>query len=460
LKEYSDIFVKEGELGRTEEIQHRIYKENVPPIFQRPYKMSPKEHEIIRKELDKMLAQGAIRPSRSPWASPVVLVRKKDGKIRFCVDFRKINQVTKKDKYPLPNIEEIMDLFGGSEWFSTMDLASGYWQVAIAQEDIEKTAFSTAFGLYEFVVMPFGLTNAPPTFQRLMNRILEEFLRKFVLVYIDDINVYSKTWDEHLQHLRKVFQKIKESGLKLKREKCYFGMTEVKFLGHVIGKEGIKPDPEIIEKIQNYPVPENQKKLRGFLGLASYYRKFIEGFAKIAQPLTKITGKNHEFKWTNEQQQAFEKLKERLMTYPVLRYPNFEKEFILMTDASKEGIGAVLAQEDQDRKEHPIAYFSKALTPCEKNYDTTNMEALAVIQAIKKFRHYLFGQKFKIITDHRALLWLLGTNKSTNSRIVRWRLYLQDFDFTIEHREGKRHLVADALSRSFPHPFKHQKFKP
>src|ERR1044071_2762271 len=190
LKEYSDIFVKEGELRRTEIMQHRIYTENVPPIFQRLYKMSSKENEIIRKKLDKMLEQGVIRPLQSPWTSPVVLVRKKDGKIRFCVDFRKINSITKKDKYPLPNIEEIMDLLGNAQWFSTMDLASGYWQVKIADEDIEKTAFSTAFGLYEFVVMPFGLTNAPPTFQRLMNQIFEEYLRKFVLVYIDDINVY------------------------------------------------------------------------------------------------------------------------------------------------------------------------------------------------------------------------------------------------------------------------------
>src|ERR1044071_5160469 len=233
-------------------------------------------------------------------------------------------------------------------------------------------------------------------------------------------------------------------------------MKEVKFLGHVIEKEGIKPDPDIIRKIQEYPMPENQKKLRGFLGLASYYRKFIEGFARIAQPLTRITEQNQEYKWTDEQKVAFKELKKKLISPPVLKYPNFEEEFILMTDASKEGIGAVLAQKDKEGKEHSIAYFSKALTPYERNYDTTNMEVLAVIQAIKKFRHYLHGQKFRIITHHRVLLWLLETNKSANSRIIRWRLYLQDFDFTIEHREGKWHLVVDVLSRAFKHNPKHQ----
>src|SRR5205085_1516295 len=336
----------------------------------------------------KMLKKGVIKKSKSPWSSPVVLIKKKDGEIRFCIDYRKLNGYTKIDSHPLPRIDDTIDALQGMQYFTTVDCASGYWQVEMNEKDKEKTAFITHEGLYEWNVMPFGLCNAPATFQRLMQEVLDDLIYTKVLVYIDDIIIYSKTFEQHLQDIEEVFGKLKKAMLKLKLEKCDFIKNEVKFLGYVVGKDGIKADEDKIKKVKEYPRPTTIGELKGFLGLASFYRKFIEGFSKIAKPLLKLTegiryervtkkegvnvgigkkinrminGKNIEKDWGKEQEEAFQLLKEKLTTAPILVYPNFEKRFRLYTDASGQALGAVLQQEGGDKKEHVIAYASKSI---------------------------------------------------------------------------------------------------
>src|SRR2546430_15478915 len=383
VQEYEGIFAKNSkDLGRTNLAKHTIDTGNHKPFKEIVYRVNPFKKEVIEKEIQDMLEKGVIRRSNSLWSSPVTLVLKSNGKWRFCIDYRKLNEITRKDNHPLPRIDTILEKFGGSKWFSTMDMASGYWQIEMEEQDIEKTAFITHEGLYEWVVMPFGLTNAPATFQRTMQLVLGELFYTIAPVYIDDIIVHSETFGNHLNDLEQVFERIKGANLKLGPEKCKFCFGEIKFLGHIIGKDGIKTDPAKIEKVKNYPRPVNLTQLRGFLGLAKYYRKFIKDFAKIAKPLNELTKgsrseplrirdgikmkrkkseaeknkKDEEFmeNWKENQEEAFKKLKEALITAPVLIYPNFEKEFILYTDASKIALGAILHQKGEDNKEHVI----------------------------------------------------------------------------------------------------------
>jgi hypothetical protein len=423
-----------------------------------------------------MFGKDVIQRSNSPWSSPVTLVLKPNGKWRFCIDYRKLNGITRKDNHPLPRNDAIFDKLGGSKWFSTMDMASGYWQIGMDEKDIEKTAFITHEGLYEWKVMPFGLTNAPATFQRTMQLVLGELFYTIAPVYIDDIIVHSETFEDHIRDLEEVFEKIRIANLKFGPEKCKFCFQEIKFLGHIIGKDGIKTDPAKIEKVKNYPRPVNITQLRGFLGLTKYYRKYIKDFAKIAKPLNDLTKgfkskpletregiktkrkksekeknrENDEFmnNWGEKQEAAFELLKEKLITAPILIYPNFEREFILYTDASNIALGAILHQKGDDGKEHVIAYENKTLNEAEQNYSTTELECLAVVWAIEKFDYYLEGNKFKVITDHIALKWLF--NKAIpKGRIGRWIARLQPYICNMEviHKSGKRHMNADALSR-------------
>ena len=404
IRKYEDIFVKsKNELGKSGVTKHGIDVGDVKPVRNRAYSAVGKRKEIIEGEIRKMLEKGVIRKSKSPWASPITLVPKKNGEIRFCVDYRELNSITKKDSHPLPRINDMLDVFTGSKWFTSLDMASGYWQVEMEEKDIEKTAFITHEGLYEFVVMPFGLCNAPATFQRMMHEVLGELIYTKAPVYIDDVNVHSKTFEQHLKDLQEVFERIRKSGLKLRIDKCHFCYQELKFLGYVIGKDGVKVDQDKIEKVKNFPRPMNITELRGFIGLASYYRRFIKGFSEIVKPLTELFSKNKEYVWNEKRKESFEKLKEKLITAPVLIYPDFEKEFILLTDASDFAWRAVLAQENSNNQEHVIQYASGSFTEPEKNYSTTEKECLAVIKGIEKFHQYLYGQKFKVITDHYAL---------------------------------------------------------
>ena len=394
-----------------------------------------------------MEKDGIIRKSESPWSSPVVLVKKKNGKLRFCVDYRKLNSITKKDTYPLPRIDEMLDNLGKAKWFTSLDLTSGYWQVQVKEEDKEKTAFITKYGLYEFNVMPFGLCNAPSTFQRLMDVVLSSVLWKYAMVYIDDVNIYSESFEQHLEHLNEVFKLIKKANLQINPEKCHFCTNEMQFLGHIVGIDGIKPNPQKVEKLEKLPSPKNITQLRAFIGLASYYRRFIEGFAKKAAPLHELLKKNVEFIWTDKHEEIFNWLKQRLITPPILQYPDYNISFILFTDASYQGIGAVLAQ-IKDKKEYVIAYASRTLSPAEKNYSTVELECLAVVWAVKYFRHYIHGTRFTLVTDHKALQWLLNsTTINDNKRITRWRLTLQEYQYDIKYRAGSRNQNADFFSR-------------
>ena len=295
--------------------------------------------------------------------------------------------------------------------------------------------------------MPFGLCNAPATFQRTMDYVLGDAKGKFVMVYLDDVIIYSKTFEEHLTHLNDIFDRVRDANLRLKAEKCYFAAKELQFLGHVVGKDGVKPDPAKVDKIINYPYPTNLRDLRGALGLFSYYRRFIQNFSQIADPLYNLLKKDTPYLWTENQQQAFNLLKQKLTEAPIVRYPNMDKPFSLYTDASDTGLGAVLSQQD-GKEEYVIAYASRTLSPAEKNYGITEKECLAIIWAVKYFRHYLCGSRFTIITDHSALKWLLNSSSETaNRRLERWKITLSEYDYEVQYRKGKKHSNADALSR-------------
>ena len=349
LADFQDAFTgPDGKLGQTDWVRHRIDTGATPPIRQPPRRLPIHRREEAQRQVDQMLADGVIEPSHSPWSSPVVLVRKKDGTVRFCVDYRRVNAATLKDAYPIPRIEDNLDALEGARWFSTLDLASGYWQVRMAEEDKEKTAFGTQSGLYQFTVMPFGLCNAPATFERLMERLLRGLQWQVAVVYLDDVIVWGRTFEEHHQRLTTVLERFRTAGLKLKPKKCDLFRREVSFLGHLVSAVGVRTDPDKVAAIRGWPRPANVTQVRSFLGLASYYRRFIAHFAEIARPLHALTNKSpREFMWTEACQTAFEHLQDALATAPVLRYPDPERRYILDTDASNCTIGAVLSQEEE-----------------------------------------------------------------------------------------------------------------
>ena len=380
-------------------------------------------------------------------------MKKKDGGTRFCVDYRQLNSVTKKDTYPLPRIDDLLDQLGKARFFTTLDLAAGYWQIRMAPEAREKTAFATHRGLYEFEVMPFGLTNAPAAFQRLMQQILLPLNPKhgveFVNVYIDDVIVFSASLEDHLNHLQQVISKLREAGLKLKPSKCHFARAEVEYLGFLVTPRGLKPTNSHIRAVDEFPVPTSLKELQQFLGLASYYRRFIPKFAQVAHPLHWLTRKDAPFDWSSECQVAFDDLNRRLVSAPVLAYPDFSKDFVLETDASYVGLGAVLSQLQDDGKLHPPSYASRALSTPEKNYPVTELETLAVVWAISHYRAYLYGHDVKVYTDHSAVKAVLGATNLSGKHARWWtKVYANGVQsLEIVYRSSKENNNADALSR-------------
>ena len=446
LLKFQDVFgLHDSDMGTTNVVQHTIEIGEHPPISQ-PLRRAPmhKAH-LIDEEVEEMLKKEIIVPSNSPWASPVVMTTKKDGKPRVCIDYRKLNDITIKDAHPLPRIDETLDHLYGSKWFSTFDLMWGYWQVSMSSKDKEKTAFRTRKGLFEFNVMPFGLCNAPATFSRLMEIVLKSLHWTHCLVYLDDIIIFSSTVDQHLERLRLLFTRLRESNLKLKPSKCHLFKKQVAYLGHIISEEGIKTDPSKIDKVQDWPRPSTVKQVRSFLGLCAYYRRFVKDFGDIAKPLYDLTRKGHKWKWTTECQTAFILLKRHLTTSPILGYVNETDPFILDTDASEFGIGAVLSQV-QNGVEKVIAYGSRSLKNAELNYCVTRKEMLALVFFVRHFRHYLAGRPFLVRTDHGSLRWLLNL-KDPVGQNARWFEILGEFDFKVEHRPGSKHGNADGMSR-------------
>lgn len=409
IAEYRDVFsVTPEELGCTGLVQHRIDTGDSPPIRQRPYCVSESQRGIIEENVTDMLNRGIIQPSTSPWASLIILVKKKGGTGRFVVDFRRLNSVTRKDSYPLPRIDGPLDALNGTKYFTSLDLTAGSWKVTMEPESREHTTFITYGGPYEFLVMPFGLTGAPCTYQRLMECVLRGLTYKICLIYLDDILVYSRTFEDHLCHLRQVFDRLRHANLNLKPSKCKIACPKNKNLGHAVSPEGIAPDDDKISAVREFPRPHNVKTVRFFLGLANYYmyHRFIKDFAKTAAPLNQLLRKNHKILWTDTCERAFKTLKHALASALIITFPGFKKTFHLYTGASNDGIGVTLGQ-IQNGREVAIAYAGRDFNSAEKQYTAIERECRSATFGIKKYEPYLCGRKFVLHTDHHSLKWLM-----------------------------------------------------
>ena len=450
LIQYQDVFSKhEFDLGRTHLVEHRIDTGDAKPIAQPPRRVPFAFADAEKERIEKMLEAKLVRPSTSPWASPVCLVRKPDGKARVCIDYKKLNAVTIPIQHPMPRVDDCINALSGGTVFGVADATSGYYQVPMREEDIPKTAFTSKYGIFDFLVVPMGLTSAGATFQRLMEMALAGLQWVSCLIYMDDVIVFGRDFDEHFSRLMKVLQRFREAGLKLKPAKCNFFRREAKFLGHVIDAEGVRPDPDNVEKIVNWPVPKNVTEVRGFLGMGNYYRKFIKSYSEKMKPLTNLTRKDIPFEWTEDCEKAFQFLKTALIGPEIMSLPVDEGMYILDTDASLDTIGAVLSQV-QGNRERVIAYGSRTLSKTERNYCVTDRELLAVRFFLEYYRQYLLGRKFLVRSDHQALRWLFSL-REPKDRIARWLETMSAFEkFPIEYRPGNKHGNADAMSRRCP----------
>ena len=447
LVQYAPVFSKgDHDLGVTELVQHEIPTlPGTAPIKQAPRRLGIEKDQEVERQVQKMVEQGLVEPADSPWSSPVVLVKKKDDSWRLCLDYRRLNNVTRKDAYPLPRIDDSLDALSGSMLFSTLDLISGYWQLKMSEDASNKAAFVTKSGLWKPKRLPFGLTSAPATFERLMEKVLHGLTWNTLLLYLDDIVVFAPDFNTHMTRLQEVLERFKGANLKLKPSKCELLQQEVKFLGHIVSKDGVKTDPDKIKAVKEWKQPTCQTEVRTFLGFLGYYRRFCPDYATIARPLNQLTAKGVKFQWTAAEEHAFQTLREYLITAPVLAYPDPKLPYTLDTDASLDGIGAVLSQ-TQDGEERPIAYYSKTLSSSERNYCTTRRELLGVILSVKHFRPYLYGKQFTLRTDHASLQWLYR-RKEPAHQVARWLEMLAEYQFTLEHRPGNKHNNADGLSR-------------
>ena len=441
-------FSVEG-LGKTNLLAHRIDVGEAQPIKQRHYPVSPAIQKLTYQEIDRMISLGVIEESESAWSSPIVLVKKSNGNTRLCLDSRALNSVTIKDAYPMPNIDGIIGRLDATRYISSIDLKDAFWQIPLDDQAKEKTAFSIpGCPLYQFSRMPFGLCNAAQAMCRLMDRVIPNELRESVFVFIDDLLVVSKDFESHMSLLKKVAFHLRRANLTINVEKSRFVMRQVNNLGYIVGDGCIKTDPDKVKAIVDYTAPQNVKQVRRFLGMCGWYRRFIANYSDISVPISNLLKKSESFTWTDEAQNAFVKLKYALVSAPVLANPDFLKLFILQCDASQTGVGCVLYQIGDDGEEHPIAYMSQKLNSAQRNYSVTELECFAAVLGVKKFRAYIEGTRFKVVTDHASLKWLMG-QKDLSGRLARWSLKLQAFDFDIEYRKGSANVVPDALSRMF-----------
>lgn len=452
-REYSDVF-QSMPPGlppiRAHDHEIKLIPDAQPPSKQ-PYRMSSAELDELRKQLDTLLEKGFIQPSRSPYGAPMLFVKKKSGELRMCIDYRALNGITIKNKYPLPRIDELLERPIGAKYFTKIDLQSGYHQIRMKPDDVEKTAFRTRYGSYEFLVLPFGLTNAPSTFMNMMQDMLKEYLDDFCVSFLDDILIYSKTLEEHQKHVRLVLDKLREHKLYVKLQKCEMFKQEIEFLGFKISERGLHMEDHKVKDILNWPVPKNVKELRSFLGLAGFYRIFVKMFSKITSPLSALLQKESTFNWTQEHQSAFDELKKQISSQPTLIIPQPDLPYVVQTDSSGFAIGATLMQ-DHGKGLQPIAFISKKMLPAERNYPVHEQELLAIVSAVKTWRHYLMGNKFTIRTDHQSLqLFHKKKINEITGRQARWQEALAAYDYTIEYVPGPSNVVADALSRRSDH---------
>jgi hypothetical protein len=451
LRSYPRAFAHgEHSLGNTDWVQMDIVTGDAKPISLPPYHASPHQRRVIEENIAQLLSDDVIEESDSPWASPAILVKQK-GKERFCIDYRKLNEVTKADQYPIPRIDDILSQFSGKTFFTTFDANKGFNQIAVKPEDRQKTAFRTHQGLHQYKRMPFGLRNGPSVFQRFMDKVLGRYKWQCVLVYIDDIIIYSTDFDQHLKDIEKVLALTESSGLTLSPSKSHIAYPSIKALGHSVSNLGIGTAEETVRAVTDFPIPVKVKQLQRFLGLAVYYRRFIKDFSQVAAPLYALLKKDAPWEWSQECVDSTAELKKRLTTAPILAHPDYSKPFVLHTDASTVGLGAVLSQIDEQQREHPILFLSRSLTDAEKNYGATELECLAIIWAVRKLHPYLDGSQFSLITDHSALQWLFDYSGS-NKRLIRWTMDLQPYrpNMTIRYKPGRVHSNADPLSRA-PH---------
>lgn len=449
LLEFSNaIYVKGDKLGSTNTVKHHIeVEEGTGPIFIRQYKLPEAHREEINRQVSDMLKQGLVEECESEFNNPLFIVQQKN-KMRIVVDFRKLNAVTKKSHWPIPNMNSVLANLGGSKYFSSADLASGFHQISLSEQSRNFCAFSTDTGSYRFRVMPFGLTNAPSTCARLMNVVLAGLSSKAVLVYLDDLIILGNSLDEHISNIRAVLKRLIQHGLKIKLEKCNFLANSLEFLGHTIDEMGMRPDDKKLAAISEAPEPKNAQEIKSFIGLISFYRDYIPNCSSIAEPLIKLTRKGERFSWKEEQIEAFTKLKVSLTRNLKLIYPDFRKPFILFTDASNVGTGCCLAQMGSDNKILPIRFSSKALNQSERNYSTFDRELLAILHGIRANRQFILGNKTHIYTDHKPLSWLLSL-KEPKGRLARWLTELLQYDLEFSYLPGSTNSVADFLSR-FP----------
>lgn len=447
IDKYWCIFSRDDEdIGQIPEKYgtHDIIVTSEVPIKQRAYQTPQAKEEVVKNSINKMLKMSVIEESNSCWSSPIVLVKKADGSERFCVDYRKLNERTIKDNYPMPSVQSKINKLSGCKLFTSLDCTSGYWQIKLTERAKQLAAFICNQGLFQFNCMPFGLCNAGATFQRVIELIIIKLTNSSA--YLDDVLTFSKHFDDHFKHLELVFQRFKEANLKIKTSKCKIACDNVMFLGYNISEKGVSVDDSRIKVIKNYPKPTKTKEVKQFLGLAGFYRQFIPSFADIVEPLNRLTRKDVKFQWSQECDKAFDEILNKLITKPILAYPNFDKKFIISTDASNVGIGAVLSQLDENKFERPIYYASRSLSVHERNYSTIEKELLAIVYATEKFRYYVYGREFTITTDHNPLIYLNNIT-ITSERLTRWRLKLAEYNFNIIYRKGKCNANADTLSR-------------